>query len=164
VQHRIIQGVLCGAALAVFSAAHTGHAIESIDVSVAPLYIGREVIVEGTITSAERDANIVRLQMGPPGRGLIVALVIPLLNDFPPAPETYYTGKLIRAAGLISSYRGKPELAVRGAEDISVVGETRKPAVDTGAQEEAAALRQKVRDLELRVKELENGNSATPSH
>ncbi len=160
--YRHIPRALCGAALLLVWAACAVQAVELIDVSVAPLYVGKDVIVEGKITAAERDANVVRLQMGPAGRGLTVALVIPLLNDFPTSPETYYAGKIIRAAGLVRSYRGKPELAVRSAQDVSIVGEPPDAAAGVAAKKDAAVLRQQVQDLENRVNELERNKDATP--
>ena len=94
----------------------------SISPSVAGLFIGETKVVEGAVTAAERESNVVRLHLGKPPQELLVSLVIGLLNDFPPAPETYYAGKTVRVAGTLRSFRGVPEIVVHDPADIRIMG------------------------------------------
>ncbi len=101
----------------------------SISPSVAGLFIGEAKVVEGAVTSADRDSNVVRLHLGKAPQEVIVSLVIGLLNNFPPAPETYYAGKTVRVAGTLQSFRGVPEMVLHDAGDIQVVGSNAPQAV-----------------------------------
>lgn len=94
----------------------------SISPSVAGLFIGDAKVVEGAVTSADRDSNVVRLHLGKAPQEVIVSLVIGLLGNFPPAPETYYAGKTVRVAGTLQSFRGVPEIVLHDAGDIQIVG------------------------------------------
>jgi hypothetical protein len=146
----------------------------SISPSVAGLFIGEEKIVEGPVTAAERDANVVHLRVGKAPQDMIVSLVIGLLNSFPPAPENYYPGKTVRVAGTIRSFRGVPEIVIRDAADIRVVDSGLAAPPATGAPAGGAAmaappvyedesvlqrletLTERVRQLEERVRQLEH--------
>ncbi len=146
----------------------------SIAPSVAGLFLGEEKIVEGPVTSAEREANIVRLRVGKAPQDMIVSLVIGLLNTFPPVPENYYPGKTVRVTGTIRSFRGVPEIVIRDAADIQVVdsGVAAVPAAgapaassvmaappgreDDSVRQRLETLTERVRQLEERVRQLEN--------
>lgn len=105
----------------------------SISPSVAGLFIGDAKVVEGAVTSADRDSNVVRLHLGKAPQEVIVSLVIGLLNNFPPSPETYYAGKTVRVAGTLQSFRGVPEIVLHDAGDIQVVGSNAPQAVPPAA-------------------------------
>jgi hypothetical protein len=146
----------------------------SISPSVAGLFIGEEEIVEGPVTAAEREANVVHLRVGKAPQNMIVSLVIGLLNSFPPAPENYYPGKTVRVAGTIRSFRGVPEIVIRDAADIQVVdsGGAAVPAAgapaassgmvapplreDDSVRQRLEMLTERVRQLEERARQLEN--------
>ena len=125
-----------------------------------PLFVGEEKIVEGKVTAAERDANVVHLRFGPAPQALTVSLVIGLLSDFPRDPEHYYVGQTVRVAGTIRSFKDRPEIIIHDPENITLVTATeqprsaRTPAV-APASEDAAALREEVKTLNERVRALE---------
>lgn len=131
-----------------------------ISPSVAALFVDEEKIVEGTVTAAERDGNVVRLRFGTTPQALTVSLVIGLLSNFPPTPERYYLGQTVRVAGTIRSFRGTPEIVIHDPAHITVVGAAPPAAADrpvptTPVVEGAAALREQVRTLSERVRVLE---------
>jgi hypothetical protein len=151
----------------------------TIAASVASLFIGQEKIVEDTVTSAERDGNVVHLRLGRPPQDLSVALIIGLLSSFPPDPEHYYLGKPVRVAGVIRSFRGVTEMEIHDPARIQVVATagvsvvnppvaTRPLSEPVGAAGAAATaesslrrqvdqLNERVRQLEERVLQLERG-------
>jgi hypothetical protein len=149
----------------------------AISPSVAALFIGEEKTVEGPVTAAERDANVVRLHVGKAPQELIVSLVIGLLNTFPPVPENYYPGKTVRVAGTLRSFRGVPEIVIRNAADIQVVDSgvagvpaAAAPAVSSGpaapparaddsVRQRLETLTERVRQLEERVRQLESSRT-----
>ncbi len=150
-----------------FGSPNLASADMSIAPSVASLFVGQEKIVEGTVTAAEREGNTVRLRLGTPPHELMVSLIIGMLSTFPPEPERYYTGKAVRVAGLIRSFRGTVEIAVHDATEIEVVGAPRAPGLaapagdpvkavpEPPAQPPLDALSERLRALEERVQRLE---------
>ena len=151
----------------------------SISPSVAGLFVGEEKTVEGPVTSAEREANVVRLRVGRAPQEMTVSLVIGLLSTFPPLPENYYPGKTVRVTGTIQSFRGLPEIVIRDATDIQVVDSgvavAGAPAAGAPAASSARAappgraddsvlqrleaLTERVRQLEERVRQLESSQT-----
>ncbi len=98
-----------------------------IAANVAGFFVGEEKLVEDTVTAAEREGNIVHLQLGKPPQALRVSLIIGLLSKFPAAPEQYYLGKTVRVTGMIHSFRGAPEMDVHDAADIQLAGTSAPP-------------------------------------
>jgi len=153
-------------------AARVGAVDTSIAAGIAGLYVGEEKIVEGVVTGSERTGNTVRLTLGTPPRGLIVSLIIPLLNEFPPEPEHYYLGKTVRVVGTIQSFRGATEITVHDPTHIRIVtaATAAAPAGDLGAgggpppdatlRTALEALAQRVHLLEQRVEQLEGTRPA----
>jgi hypothetical protein len=134
-----------------------GHAASpdgAISASVAPLFVGEEKIVEGKVTAAERDANVVRLRFGGAPQALTVSLVIGLLSDFPHDPERYYLGQTVRVAGTIRSFKDRPEIVIHDPANIKIVAATAPHASERS--EDAAALREQVKTLNERVRTLED--------
>ena len=151
----------------------------TINASVASLFIGEEKVVEGTVTSAEREGNVVHLRLGSPPQDLNVALIIGLLSNFPSDPEHYYLGKPVRVAGVIRSFRGVTEMEVHDPARIQVVAMAGLPVVNPPvarrpiskpaataegvSTEETSLLRridqldERVQQLEERVRQLERG-------
>ena len=131
----------------------------TISANVAPLFIGEEKIVEGTVTAAERDANVVRLRFG--SAPLTVSLVIGLLSDFPSDPEHHYLGHTVRVAGTIRSFKDQPEIFIHDPANIKIVGPGAPPAAERAASvpppsDDAPALREQVKTLNERVRTLED--------
>jgi hypothetical protein len=133
----------------------------AISASVAPLFVGEEKIVEGKVTAAERDANVVHLRFGAAPQALTVSLVIGLLSDFPREPERYYLGQTVRVAGTIRSFKERPEIVVHDPANIKVVGAAAADAhqhapVASPDGDDAPALREQVKTLNERVRTLED--------
>ena len=133
----------------------------AISASVAPLFVGEEKIIEGKVTAAARDANVVHLRFGTAPQALTVSLVIGLLSDFPRDPERYYLGQTVRLAGTIRSFKGRPEVVIHDPADIKLVATTVQPGSERAAAtapstEDAAALREQVKTLNERVRVLED--------
>jgi len=134
-----------------------------IATNVASLFVGEPKIVEGKVLKSERDASTVRLHFGPGPRDFTVSLVIPLLNTFPPDPERAYLGKTVRVVGVISDFRGAPEMIIRDAADIQVVGEAAPavvPAANTApaatAPNGTQALHEQIEELTERLRAMED--------
>jgi len=133
----------------------------AISASVAPLFIGEEKIVEGTVTAAGRDGNVVRLRFGDAPQALTVSLVIGLLSDFPRDPERYYLGHTVRVAGTIRSFKDRPEIIIHDPANIKIVGTGAPPSNEPAAtappaRDDAPALREQVKTLNERVRTLED--------
>ncbi len=122
----------------------------TVDVSVARLYIGEAVAVEGRVNDTRRDGNIVQLFIGEPPEQLVVSIIEGLLTNFPQHAEQYYNGKQIRVGGIVREFRGQLEITVRDAHDIQVI-EPGRP--------DSTADQLRIQQLERRVKELESAPS-----
>lgn len=123
-----------------------------VDAGVAALYVGREVTVEGDVTAATRDGYVVRLTLGTPPAHLRVQLLLGMLSRFPKDPEVFYLGRRVRVFGRVGEFRGEAEMILREPDRILVVD----AATREGA--EVDALKERVRELEERLQDLE----ATP--
>lgn len=131
----------------------------AISASVATLFVGEEKIVEGTVTAAERDANVVHLRFGNAPQALTVSLVIGLLSDFPRDPEHYYVGHTVRVVGTIRSFKDRPEIVIHDPADIKPTDVAAAPSGRAAAappgSDDAPALREEVKTLNERVRTLE---------
>jgi hypothetical protein len=131
-----------------------------IQANVASHFVGKEMIVDGIVTAAQRDGNTVHLRLGNDPQDLTVSLILSLLNNFPAAPERYYLGKTVRVGGMIRSFRGVPEMVIRDQADIQVLGSgspslADRPGASAGKPGEESDLRQRVESLGERVQHLE---------
>jgi hypothetical protein len=111
----------------------------SISPSVAGLFIGEDKIVEGLVVAAQREGNVVHLQLGTPPQAVIVNVVVGLLSKFPSEPERYYLGKTVRVAGAIQSFRGTVEMTIHDPALIAVVDASLPPAAGVAAPAVSAA-------------------------
>lgn len=145
------RAVLVGALVVLLGAATIAPAAEVVSASVAGLYVGEEKTIEGKVISGERDANVVKLQLGNKKPVLTVSLVIGLINHFPSAPETFYLNKTVRVTGVIESFRGGLEIVLRDASAIATV----EPLPATTASEPVIDLQQRYDALEKKVETLE---------
>ena len=157
--HRVTVG-LVGLILGFAGFSSAASSDGAISANVATLFVGEEKIVEGTVTAAERDANVVHLRFGTGPQALTVSLVIGLLSDFPHEPERYYLGKSVRVAGTIRSFKDRPEMVIHDPADIKLAGATaaQTSQAAAGAQQgsdDAPALREQVKILNERVRTLE---------
>jgi hypothetical protein len=152
---------LAGLSIALAGVSRAASPDATISASVAPLFIGEQKIVEGTVTAAERDASVVRLRFGNTPQALTVSLVIGLLSDFPADPERYYLGHTVRVAGTIRSFKDRPEIVIHDPANIKIAGAGAPPANERAATvppdgDDAAALREQVKTLNERVRTLED--------
>jgi hypothetical protein len=142
----------------------------ALDTSIAPgvagLFVDEEKVVEGPVTAAERDGTTVRLRLGNAPQSLTVSLIIGLFSNFPPEPERYYLGKSVRVVGTIRDFRGALEIVLHDPAHIEVIGVSRvvsgeRPPAAAPAANDAVvgdtvdALKQRVRELEEKVRQLE---------
>ena len=86
-------------------------------------YEGDLVTVEGDVVRARLEADTCVLEFAPGDeKAFHVVLLIPLMTDLPRQPQRLYEGKRVRASGKITSWKGRPEMIVRGPGAIEVVG------------------------------------------
>lgn len=79
--------------------------------------------VEFEVVRAKDTGKVTFLNSRDPYQGHFYAAVFPTdYADFPAPPATYLAGKCIVVQGRIERYRGAPQIVVRGAEDVRVVG------------------------------------------
>lgn len=79
--------------------------------------------VEFEVVRAKDTGKVTFLNSHDPFQGHFYAAVFPTdYADFPAPPATYLAGKCIVVQGRIELYRGAPQIVVRGAEDVRVVG------------------------------------------
>lgn len=131
-----------------------------IAVSVAPLFVGEEKVVEGVVTAVDKDVNVVTLQLGTPPHSLQVSVIIGLLTRFPTNPEVYYAGKTVRVGGTIEKFRDALEMTIRNPANIEVVDLDAAGRADPKIRQEQEAMRARVQSLEERIRQLE---AAQPS-
>lgn len=127
-----------------------------IAVSVAPLFVGEEKVVEGVVTAVEKDVNVLTLQLGTPPHAMAVSLIIGLLTRFPANPEVYYAGKTVLVAGTIEQFRDRLEMTIRNPAHIEVVDLDARHQ-DPKLREEQEAMRARLKSLEERIRQLEAG-------
>lgn len=85
-------------------------------------HIGEIVTVVGEVTGAETAGDTCTLTFGPEPDGLRVVLLLPVLTDLPEHPERLYRDRRIRATGRIQQFKGIPEMVLRGAARVEVIG------------------------------------------
>jgi len=89
-------------------------------------YIGMEKTVCGTVASATYAVRsrgrptFLNLDQPHPNQIFTVVIWGSDRNKFKNPPETFFKGKRICVTGIIESYRGKPEIIVRGPDQIIV--------------------------------------------
>jgi hypothetical protein len=166
---RVMTRMLATAALPLCLACGASQGADTpVSANVANLFVGELKIVEGKVVQADRDGNIVTLRFGTGQHDFVASLVIPLLNNFPPDPERAYLGKTVRVAGIIKEFRGVPQMIVRDASDIQVVGEAAPVAVSATApgapeaplQREIEVLNERLRQMDERLRALEHTQPA----
>jgi micrococcal nuclease len=92
----------------------------------ADKYIGMEKTVCGTVASAtyairsRGKPTFLNLDQPYPNQIFTVVIWGSDRNKFKNPPETFFRGKRICVTGIIESYRGKPQIVVRGPDQITV--------------------------------------------
>jgi hypothetical protein len=158
----IRRGVVVGTAITLTAlVVPRAHGVEApIAVSVAPLFVGEEKVVEGVVTAVDKDVNVVTLQLGTPPHAVEVSVIIGLLTRFPTNPEVYYAGKTVRVAGMIEKFRDGLEMTIRNPANIEVV-DFDSARADPKLREEQEAMRARVQSLEERIRQLEASQRQT---
>jgi len=83
---------------------------------------GEEIVVEGTIVRTHRAEKVLYLNFHPNWKRYLTLVIIAKdLPRFPPDPAKTYQGKKVRVRGEVKIYKGRPEMAIRGTDDITVV-------------------------------------------
>src|SRR5262245_1471040 len=89
----------------------------------ATSYVGDIVTVEGDVVQGRLEADTCILEFAPgDDKAFRIVLLIPLITDLPLQPQRLYEGKRVRVTGKITSWKGRPEMIVRGPDVIQVVG------------------------------------------
>lgn len=94
--------------------------IPVVDWKDAANHMDQEVIVQGRIVQARNIGKICFLNFD--GARTFTAVVhSPNYKNFPTPPEQLYGGKIVRIRGVISAYRGKPQVEVSRAEQVTIL-------------------------------------------
>jgi len=126
--------IRCAAALACFTpmalraedpglAEHAG--VPVINWTDAAQYIGKEVILQGTIveTGAARTISFLNFDHK---RSVTAIIRKKNYGKFPEDVRVLYGNKIVRIRGLISEYKGKPQIEVYKPDQITILSEEKK--------------------------------------
>jgi hypothetical protein len=107
----------------------------------APEHIGEEVTIEGEIVATHASPLSTLLSFDQ-GFNRFTAVIQPAARAaFPPSPEEFYKGKLVRIRGRVIEYEKKPEIILASPGQITVLtGETPAAAADEQEEEDDATL------------------------
>lgn len=87
-------------------------------------YIGREVVVEGTIVRTFNSGRACFLNFHPDyQRYLSLVILAADFSRFPLQPEQYFLNKKVRARGRVQLYRGRLEIILNSPDQITITGE-----------------------------------------
>lgn len=91
----------------------------------ARTHMGQAAVVTGRIVATRRLGNKVCFLNFHPNYRDQLSLVIfgPVMDTFPPEPESYYKGKQVRVVGRITPYKGGPQLILDSPRQITVLEE-----------------------------------------
>lgn len=121
----------------------------------APVRVAARV-VSGTVRHAHADGSVITLTFDENPASVRIVLLRGWADDFPADPVHYYLGKTVQVRGSVTRFRGVPEIVVRDADDIVVVGRAKAEApAGSSLSERVKALSERLRLLEERVRELE---------
>lgn len=89
----------------------------------ARAHMGRMAVVTGRIVDSRRLGNRVCFLNFHPNYSEYLSLVIfrPVMDSFPPRPESFYKGKKVRVVGRITPYRGAPQMILDSPGQITVL-------------------------------------------
>lgn len=118
-------------------------------------HVGKEVTIEGRVFATHSSPLSTVLAFKPNFAGFTVSILAADRPKFPPDMEQRYRNKVVRVTGLVTAYRGKPEMTIRqpsqlvlvaGAEATPAPGHTPVPAASPSPD---AALEENRRTLAL---------------
>lgn len=99
----------------------------------APRHMDEEVIVQGRIVQGNNIGNICFLNFD---RARTFTAVIHERNfkKFPEKPEVFYPGKIVRIRGVVSAYRGNPQIEISNPDQVTILEE--EPPIPSAAAAE----------------------------
>jgi len=103
---------------------------DAVPVSSAGEHVGEEVTIEGRVVSAHASPLATVLAFTPNFAGFTATILAADRPKFPNNFEQRYRDKLVRVTGVVTAYRGKPEMRLREPSQLQVVpaaGETPLP-------------------------------------
>ena len=145
----------------------TAHAEpEVVPGSRAVEYVGREVAIEGRVVAVHVSPLATVLAFAPNFAGFTATILAADRSRFPEDIADRARNQSVRVTGLISAYRGKPEMRISEPSQLAVLSSpvpantpagapTPAPATTIDAQAALARLEARVRALELRLSALE---------
>jgi len=83
--------------------------------------VGDVVTVEGEVVNAYATGDTQVLEFSDDAHTFRVVILVPLFSTVPRDPERVYRGHRIRASGRVQRFGGRPEIIVRGMEQIEIV-------------------------------------------
>lgn len=83
-------------------------------------YLDREVIVQGRIVEAKSIKKICFLNFDA-ARTFTAVVHESNYKNFPQPPDTLYAGKLVRIRGIVSEYKGKPQIEIVRPDQVRVL-------------------------------------------
>jgi endonuclease/exonuclease/phosphatase family metal-dependent hydrolase len=95
-------------------------ALPVIDWQDARKYVDHEVIVQGRIVEAKSITKICFLNFDA-ARSFTAVVREQNFKNFPQPPDALYNGKLLRIRGVITEYKGKPEIEIIRPDQVRVL-------------------------------------------
>jgi DNA/RNA endonuclease YhcR with UshA esterase domain len=90
----------------------------------ADKFYGQTVTVEGTIVATHNSGKACFLNFHQDYKRYFTAVIFASAFDqFPPSPETFYSGKTVQITGVVKEYKGKPEIILERPSQIKIVRE-----------------------------------------
>ncbi len=104
-----------------------GIAQSSISPKDAGKYVGDKVTVCGKTSGSKKESSrptLIYIGSGTASSQMNIVINPGDLKNFPYKPEEYLTNKTVCVSGKVTDQNGKPEIVVRGPENIRVEDET----------------------------------------
>lgn len=98
--------------------------LQTISWEEAGKYIGREIMVEGTVVRTFNSGRACFLNFHPDyERYLSLVILAADFNKFPPEPEKYYLNKRIKVRGRVMLYRNRLEIVLHSPAQVKIIEE-----------------------------------------
>lgn len=88
----------------------------------AALHMGRTVAVSGTVVDTQNTGKACFLNFDQDWEGKFhLVIFASAFGDFPEPPETYFSGRRIRAIGEIAEFQGRPQMVIEMPAQIQFI-------------------------------------------
>jgi len=153
-----------GLALALSVLVAAGAGAEPVPGSRAADYVGKEATIEGRVLATHSSPLATVLAFAPNFSGFTAKILAADRPKFPSDIERQYRDKLVRVTGLVTAYRGKPEMTihepsqlvmVQGTEATPAAGKLAGPAPSPSPDAAMEETRRVLAALEERLGALE---------